>query len=202
MPRPPEITIPAEVSSGRSDLLISARTKDDRPESPVLSTAGRPAARFRTVECRDTNRDHFDRVGGLHRRNRIARIDRPFERVRRLHATDLRDLLDVEQGRDTRHQILAVGGCGRQHVAVVGRQINHKRGNVFGQHVAQFGCVGAQHLGNACDLRRGFRNGTAIAAGDQNIDIAADFGRGGYRVQRRPFELSAVMFGDYQIAHR
>ncbi len=37
MPRPPDTTIPAEVSSGRSDFDNSDFSKQDRPASPTAS---------------------------------------------------------------------------------------------------------------------------------------------------------------------
>ena len=86
-------------------------------------------------------------------------------------------------------------------MTVVCRQIDHQRRNVFGELIAEFRGIGRQHLRNAGDLRGGFHNRAAIAAGDQNVGVTTDLGSGCNGAQRGFLEFAAFMFGDYQIAH-
>ena len=54
------------------------------------------------IETRRPHGDHLERVETLHRGDRVARVDRPLERVGRDHLGDVGDLADVELGGDTR----------------------------------------------------------------------------------------------------
>src|SRR5690348_7275277 len=67
--------------------------------------------------------------------------------------------------------------------------------------MAVFRRVGEQHLGHAADLGGGVGSGLAALARDQQLDRAADLGRGGERVQRRRLECRVVVLGKDQDAH-
>ena len=109
--RPPETMILALVSSGRSDLAISAPAKVDRPVSPVAATcsivpepplvAAFSNAVPRTVMTSLASDD-------LDRRDGVAGIDRAGEGIGALDREDVADLHDVEQRGDARRDVLAV----------------------------------------------------------------------------------------------
>jgi hypothetical protein len=99
MPRPPETTILALVSSGRSFLLSSWPTKLESPASPLEGIASWFARLGRRrIEAGHAHGDDLDLVGRLHRRERIAGIDRAHEGIGGFDGADIGDLRHVEQG--------------------------------------------------------------------------------------------------------
>ena len=83
------------------------------------------------IETGRAHRDDLDRISRLHRRDRVARVDRTLERVGAVHCGDVADLRDVELRGDTRRDVLAVGGRRREDVRVVLRDVQHRRFDVF-----------------------------------------------------------------------
>ena len=71
----------------------------------------------------------------FHRRQRVAGIDRPHERIGVDHRGDVADRLHVQQRRDPRHHVLADGGRGRQQMGVARRQRHQQRRERLGQHM-------------------------------------------------------------------
>ena len=61
--------------------------------------------------------------------------------------------------------------------------------------------IGSQHLGHARNLCSGFSDGANALTCDQNVDVATDFGSGGYGVQRGRGQGFTVVFCDYQDSH-
>ncbi len=157
MPRPPETMIFAAASSGRADLVSSRPISFDWPRSgpaASASTAALPPVVGDGVEAGGAHRDDLGRVGRLHRRQRVAGIDRTHEGVGIDHGNDFRDLCHVEQRRHARQGVLAVAGGRRKDVAVARRIGDDQRGEVLRRLVAVVGGVGDAHLGDAGDFRR------------------------------------------------
>ena len=108
--RPPETTILAPVSSGRSFWASASLSKRDR--SPALGRRAHGLDRRLRVagpgrsERGGANRDHPLGVGRLDRLNRVAGVDRALERVGRDDLHDVRQLHDVEQRGDAGHDVL------------------------------------------------------------------------------------------------
>ena len=83
-PRPPEMMMRADASSGRSDFVSSAFSNDESPtgcrgRDHSRSRAEPPFGRRRERRC--AHRDDLLGFGGLHRLDGVAGIDRPLERV-------------------------------------------------------------------------------------------------------------------------
>ncbi len=175
MARPPEMTMRAAVSSGRSDFTISAPRKVDRPGSSAggaASIGALPPSAGDRVEGRGADGDHLLRVGRLHRRHRVAGVDRAHEGVGIDHAGDVGQDLHVEQGGDARHHVLAGGRGRRQQVRIARRHRHQQCGERFGEAVRHGTALGGQHLGHAGDLRRGGCRRAGAFADQQHMDLA------------------------------
>src|SRR5262249_37634946 len=59
-----------------------------------------------------------------------------------------------------------------------------------------------QRLGDTRHLRRRVRRRLCILAGDQQVNLAADRGRGGDRVERRALQRLVVVLGDDEESHQ
>src|SRR5512135_3568644 len=195
MPRPRETTMRAEVSSGRSDFDTSRPTKLERPLS-----AG--AARGHRVEAGGAHRDHLDLVARLHCGERIAGVDRPHEGVGRLDGDDLGDRLHVEQRGRARHHVLAVRGRGREQVRIALGERGEQRADVLGDLVVELRGVRVQHFRDPGNLCGGLRRATALVAGDQQVDLAADLLRGSDRAEGRLLDRLVVVLGEYEDRHQ
>jgi hypothetical protein len=86
-------------------------------------------------------------------------------------------------------------------MAVTRRELDQKRRQVLRQAVPVGRVVGVQHLGDAGQLRRLFGHASTAFAGDQQVDLGADLGGGGHRVQGGRLEFAVVVLGDDQGAH-
>ena len=205
MPRPPETTILALVSSGRSFLLSSWPTKLESPASPlegIASMGALPPVAGAGSKPVDAHRHDLDLVGRLHRRQGIAGIDRAHEGVGRCDGADVRDLGHVEQRGRAWHEILAAAGGGGHDMAVAAGERHDELGQVLGQAVGIGSVIGQQHLGDAGDRRGGFRGGAAILAGHQHDQIAADGLGGGDGIEGRRLQAGVVVLGDEEDGHR
>src|SRR5574343_134113 len=111
------------------------------------------------------------------------------------------DLGDVEQGGNTRQQVLAEGGGGGQQVGVAGRLVDDEGGQVFSGLGGVVG--GAGNLDQADAVEGGGLLGSALAgaAGNEDVDVATDLLRGGHGVEGGGFELLVVVFGNDEDAH-
>ena len=191
----------ALVSSGRSDLVSSwpmhlgrarcrrgAATLSTGALPPVAGAASKPVVR--TVMT-------LFAILRLHRRERVAGVDRPHERVRRFDGDDLGDLRDVEQRRDARRRRSCrsrspARGCAYSAPA----SDDDQRRDILRRRPARCGASACSTLATpatcaaACAARRG------VVAGDEHMDVAADLLRGGDRVERRALERRVVVFGD------
>ena len=119
-PRPPETTIFAEVSSGRSEAAPLSSTQAERPGS-AAARRGLDRARGLLAGRREAGAAHGDHllgVAALHGLDRVAGIDRPLEGVGADHAGDVRDHHHVEQRRHPGRDVLAAGGGGEDDVLV------------------------------------------------------------------------------------
>ena len=159
------------------------------------------ALRRHRVETGRTHRDHFDRRCRLHGSNGVTGIDRTLEGVSAFYRNDLGDLINVQLRSHTRQDVFAVGGRRSQDVAVAFAQFCNQRGNVFRQLMRISRVIGSQHLGHARNLCSGFSDGANALTCDQNVDVATDFGSGGYGVQRGRGQGFTVVFCDYQDSH-
>jgi hypothetical protein len=156
----------------------------------------RSAARCRRVEAGRAHRDHVHRIEALHGRDRVAGVDRALEGVGVDDLGDVRDLADVEPGGHARRDVLARGGRGKHDVAVAAGDREHLRGDVLGERVREDFGVGVQHLGDAGDLRRCRCRCLRAAAGDEDVDLAAELRRRSDGVERRRADRLVVVLGD------
>lgn len=88
------------------------------------------------------DRDDLNRILRLHRRDRVTSVDRAFERIGAVYCSDIADLRDIKRGRNTRRDVLAVGGRWRDDVRVVFRDIEHRAIDVLGQSLGKLRCIG------------------------------------------------------------
>ncbi len=150
--------------------------------------------------------DDLDRVLRLHRRQRVAGIDRAHERILRDNAADVGDLHHVEQRGDARHQILALRRRRGEQMRVLRRQADQQRRDILGEAVAIGRVVGDQHLRHAGDLGGGIGGGAAILAGDEDVDVAGaglrQLGGGGGGVQGGGLDRIVVVLGDDENSHQ
>ena len=84
-----------------------------------------------SVKCRSPNGDHFLGVAGLNRCDDISSVDGSLEGVGTLNRKDVRDLTNIEQGCNARHNVLAVGCRRRQKIVVVSPKFGDQQTHVF-----------------------------------------------------------------------
>jgi hypothetical protein len=169
------------------------------PESPIgctVSIAAAPPLAAAGVERGRAHRDHLDWIEALHRGDRVAGVDRPLESVARVDLRDVGDLADVELGSDARRDVLARRRRCEQDVTVAAGEREHLRGDVLGERVREDIAVGVQHLGDAGDCRCGAGRGLGAAAGDEDVDGAAELCSRGDGVERRRANGCVVVFGN------
>ena len=152
-PRPPDTTMRALVSSGRSDFVSSWPVTFDVGQSPaaagIFSIAALPPVAGAASNA--VARTVITLIGSfeLHRRERVAGVDRAHEGVRRFDAGDVRDLRDVQLRGDARHHVLAEARCRRQHMRIAAARdhCQRRRSDVLGRRLPQMGASTRQHLG-------------------------------------------------------
>ncbi|KAF1854083.1 hypothetical protein Lal_00005300 [Lupinus albus] len=155
----------------------------------------------RRLERGGADGDHLHRVGRLHGGDGVAGIDRPLEAVGRNHGGDLGNHRDIQQGRDARSQVLAGRSGGREDVAIAGSERHQQGCDRLGQSVLVGGIVGEQHLGDAGQLRGLLRGWGGVAAGDQEVDIAAELAGCGHRMGGGRLKAGVVVVGKDQDGH-
>jgi hypothetical protein len=138
----------------------------------------------------------------LHGGERVARVDRAYERVRGFDCDDVGNLLRIQQRGRPRHHVLAVRRRRCEHVRVVFRDRYDQRRDVLRDLVVELRCVRVQHLGDARDLRRRFRRLAAAVPCDEHVDVAADLLRGGHGIERGFLDRLVVVLGEDQDGHR
>ena len=114
---------------------------------------------------------------------------------------DVGDLRDVEQRSDARQEVLAGRRVSRQHVRVTLADFGDEQRHVLGQLMSVGGVVCKQHFLHAADRGRLIGNGFASGTGNQHVDIAAEFFRGGDDVQRDGLERRVVVFRNDENTH-
>ncbi len=60
--------------------------------------------------------------------------------------------------------------------------------------------IDQQDLGDAGNLGAGLGGALGVGSGDQQMDVAADLGGGGYGIQRRGAQAVGIVFGNDQDA--
>src|SRR3990167_3124749 len=147
---------------------------------------------------------HGDDLGGitaLHGGDGVACVDGALEGVGADHLGDVADLGHVELGGDARGDVLAAGGGGEQDVAVVARDGQDLRGEVFCQAVLEAGTVGMDDLGDACDLGGGSGCGACAFTGYQHMHVAAAGGCCGDGVEGGALDGGVVVFSNDEYGH-
>ena len=136
----------------------------------------------RCLVGRRSNRGHEDLVGrGLDGSDRVARVDRPLERIRPLDAHDVADLVDAKQGRHARHQVLAKRRRRTEDMRVTVRKRDYLRSLKRRYRVHVFCTLSCQHAIYAVDLRGLCGNICGRFRQDQNVDFSpTKFGRAGH----------------------
>src|SRR3990167_8143061 len=186
MPRPPEMTILAAVSSGRSDLASSSATNADLPASaePDSFNSSRTAFGGHWIKTCATHGDHFYRRSRLHGSNGVAGVDRTHKGVGADHGNDFRDLINIQLSGNPRQDVFAVGSRASQDVAVALTQFGNQRGNVFRQLMGVSRIVSHQHFSHASNFGGSFSGSAASATGNQYVNVATYGLRRGNSVQR------------------
>ena len=204
-PRPPETTIFAEASSGRSEVATLSSTQD---ESPGSAAAGRGLDRRRGLragglEAGAAHGDDLLRVGRLHGLDGVAGVDRPLEGVGRDDAGDVGDHHDVEQrrrraGRRSCPRWWRGRRCARRRPA----SDDHEVGQGLGEAVAVAGALDVDHLRDAVELGRRLGDGAGVLAGDEHVDVAAHRLRGGDGLGGGVVEMRVVVLGENENGHQ
>ena len=158
----------------------------------------RGAARPGRLERGRAHGDHLDRVPRLHGRERVARVDRPHERVGGLDAGDVGELRDVELRRDPRHHVLAAARRRRHQVRVAPLRDHREdlRGEVLGGRLREVRRVDVQHLRDAPDGRGVLRRARRIVPRDEHVDLPGQLRRGRDRVVGGRLDGRVVVFGE------
>ena len=204
MPRPPETTIFALVSSGRSEAATLSSTHDETPGSAAAGAVSIGAGACSPVarEARAADGDHLRRVRRLHRLHGVAGIDRPLEGVGPGDGRDVGDHHDVEQRREPRRDVLARGRRREDDVRVALGHPPDEVGQRLGEAVAVALALDMHHLRDPVELRRRFRDRGTVVPRDEHGDVAAhrlrrSHGLGGGVVQR-----AVVVLGQDQDRHQ
>ena len=145
--------------------------------------------------------DDLDRLVRGHGGDGVAGIDRALECVGALDLDDVGDLHHVEQGGDTRHDVLAGGGCRSHQVAVARCHRLDQRCDVLGNAVRHGVGPGGENLRHAGNRGSGLGHIAAGVAGDEDMDVTTDLGGCGHGVQRGGCQLAVVMVCQNQDAH-
>ena len=145
--------------------------------------------------------DDLDRFARCHGGDGVTCIDRALECIGALDLDDVGDLHHVEQGGNTRHDVLAGGGCRSHQVAVARCHRLDQRCDVLGNAVRHGVGLGGENLRHAGNCGGGLGHIAAGVARDEDMDVATDLGGCGHGVQRGGCQLAVVMVCQDQDAH-
>ena len=191
----------AEVRSGRSDFTPSRPMKADRVEAAGGGhslDAGAAPGRGGGVEAGGAHGQHLLGVRRLHRGHRVAGVDGAHEGIGIDDAGDFADLLDVEQGGNPRHQVLAERGGRGGEVRIGPGHADDEVGHGLNRRI---GVAGRDQHG--LDAGDGGRRGGGLvrAAGhQQQVDRTQRAHRGDGAARRRG-DGFAVMVGNDEDGH-
>ena len=159
--------------------------------------AGAAAGTCRLEGRHAHGRDELPGGIGLHRDDRVARVDRPPEAMGALDRHEIADLGNAEQRRDTRREVLAETRRGAEHMRVIGRERDDLRRKYRRERVFVLGPIDAQHLVHAVN-GGGLRcNSRGVRAEQRDRDLGIrDPARTGDALERREIERLAVVFTD------
>jgi hypothetical protein len=163
---------------------------------------GRGSTGFRRFESGRAHRDDLDRIGRLHGRECVARVDGTHERVRRFDAGDLGDLRHVEERRNARHDALAERGRARDEVRIILRDGHDERGEILGTACVVVRGIHVQHFLHARQLRGFVGRCLRAAAGDEHVHVPAHLRGRRDGVPRAAAQVALVVFGDDQGRHQ
>jgi hypothetical protein len=145
--------------------------------------------------------DDLDGIGTLDGSQRVAGVDRADEGVGGFDGGDFGDLGDIEQGGDSWAEIFAEGGGRSEDVAVASGVGDDQCRQVLGGLALVVGSVGDFDQADALQCGGLLGGGAAVAAGDEDVDVATDFPGGGDGVEGGGLEALLVVFGDYEDSH-
>ncbi len=97
--------------------------------------SGRATLGSHRVEAGGAYGDDLDRSRRLHGGDGITGIDRTSEGVGGNHRYDLGDLVNIQLSSDARQDVLAIGRCRSQNMAMARSQFHDQRCDVFRQLV-------------------------------------------------------------------
>ena len=152
------------------------------------------------IEARRPHRDYLLGVAALHRRHRVAGINRPHESIGIHHAGNIADRLAVEQRGHARHDVLAHRRRRGQQMRIAGRERNQQRRHRLGQRVGIGRIIGQQHLGHTRQLARRRGGGLHALAGHQHMHLA-ELRRRSHRGTRRLLDDAGFVVQQYQNGH-
>ena len=131
----------------------------------------------------------------------VAGVDGALKRVGAHHLGDVGDLRHVQERGHAGRGVFALGGRGKQDVAVGWGQGHHLGSDVFGQTVGQGRTIGVQHLGHPRDLGGGLCGGGGVVARHQHMHITPALQSRGDGVERGGLEARVVVFGNNKYGH-
>ena len=172
MPRPPEMTTRAAVSSGRSLFESSAETKREISGIAATSifsmTAVPPSEGAGSKLAARTVRTFFASLD-FTVAMAFAGVDGADEGVGVDDFGDVADGLQVQESCDAGHDVLAGCGAGGEEVVVVAGHGDEEGGEGLGEGVGEGRAVGDVDLGDALDLGGGGGGGVGAVAGDEDV---------------------------------
>ena len=86
-------------------------------------------------------------------------------------------------------------------MAVAARERDDLRRHVLGQAMLEARRFGVQHLADTGDLRGLLGGFGGVVAGNQHVDVATGFCRGGHGVEGRALDVGVVVFGNDESSH-
>src|SRR6056297_1543753 len=144
-------------------------------------------------------RDDRGVVRDLYGHDRVAGIDRALESAGVDHFLDVGDLVDAEQRRGARHQVLAEGGRRAEHVAVVSGQRSHLRRQPGGRRVLEAVALDRDHATDAVEFRGLAGHDAAGLGKDRDVDrLGIEPERAGQGLGRRRVERAVFVLGNDQ----
>ncbi|RMT33899.1 hypothetical protein ALP49_05314 [Pseudomonas syringae pv. solidagae] len=163
--------------------------------------SGRATLCSHRIEAGGSYGDDLDRSRRLHGGDGVTGVDRTGEGVGGNHRNDLGDLIDIQLSSDARQDVLAIGRCRSQNMAMARSQLYNQGSDVFRQLVRVGFVVGHQHFRHTGNFGGGVGNGAHAGTGHQQMNVTADLLGSSKGVERSRGYGRVVVFSDNQDRH-